>query len=339
MADWSDISDLWWLQPRGQARDSVRGLAAGAQIAQNRDENQWRQQQSQLLMEQKRAQLQSQEAKMRGIAAMSAHLSDVAARNAWLDPKEEAKFLALGAQFPQAFDDPFMAQAGSNFERAKTRALQAEKSLGQLDISQQRVEIAKERLGFEQERIDIAQQMADAAMMRAETFKERSEPEIVEKEVAGKKRHFLRMGNTIKEVRTDDLVDIEGQLYLKSEAGGYTRVPKPGEKIAPADRLRYQNEVKALQNDYLMGRLKDAEGKKITPTEFKKRLDELGDRLLGTGEATPAAPAIRSLGSPGAQVAPPPANPVGPVLPAALAPATTNQVFDFVPGKGLVPRK
>lgn len=332
MADWSDIRDLWWLQPKPESNRALRGMALGAQMRQNATENEWRERQAQALIDQRRAALQTQEAKTRGIAAMSSYLSEVAASNRWTDPKAKAGFFALGAQYPQAFDDPTMAAMARNFEMAESRALQAEKSLGQLDISQQRINIAQERLGFEQERIDIAQQMADAAMMRAETYKEKAEPEIVEKEVAGKKRHFLRMGNTIKEVRTDDLVEISGQLYLKSEAGGYTRVPQPGEKISPADRLRYQNEVKALQNDYLMGRLKDAEGKKITPSEFKKRLDELGDRLLGTGAETPVDPAIRSLGSPGAA----PANPVGPVLP---PPAATNQVFDFVPGKGLVPRR
>jgi len=339
MADWSDISDLWWLQPQRESGRALQGMALGAQMRQQRTQEEFRREQAQMLMDQRRAAMQTQEAKAKGIAAMSSYMSDVAARNAWTDPQAKAGFYKLGAMWPTAFDDPTMNAMARNFEMAEAREAQAEKAAGQLDISQQRVDIARERLGFEQERIDIAQQMADAAMMRAETYKEKTEPEIVEKEVAGKKRHFLRMGNNIKEVRTDDLVEISGQLYLKSEAGGYTRVPKPGEKIAPADRLRYQNEVKALQNDYLMGRLKDAEGKKITPSEFKKRLDELGDRILGTGgDGDGESPVIRSLGSPGAgaEVLAPATNAVGPVLP---PPSTTNKVFDFVPGKGLVPRR
>lgn len=125
MAEWSDISDLWWLQPKKDSGRAMRGLAAGAQIAQNRQENVMRERQSQLLMDQKMAQIQSQEAKTRGIAAMSSYMADVAARNAWNNPDAKAGFYRLGAQYPQAIDDPTLQAMAKNFEMAEARDAQA----------------------------------------------------------------------------------------------------------------------------------------------------------------------------------------------------------------------
>jgi hypothetical protein len=127
MADWSDISDLWWLQPQRESGRALQGMALGAQMRQQRTQEDWRREQAQTLIDQRRAAMQTQEAKAKGIAAMSSYMSEVAARNAWTDPKARAGFYALGAQYPQAVDDPTMEAMGKNFESALARQAQAQR--------------------------------------------------------------------------------------------------------------------------------------------------------------------------------------------------------------------
>lgn len=125
MADWSDISDLWWLQPQRESGRALQGLALGARMREARTQEDWRAEQAQVLMDQRRAAMQTQEAKVRGIAAMSSYMADVAARNAWTDPAAKSGFYRLGAQFPQAIDDPTLQAMAKNFEMAEAREAQA----------------------------------------------------------------------------------------------------------------------------------------------------------------------------------------------------------------------
>lgn len=103
-------------------------------------------------MDQKRAEMQTKEAKVRGIAAMSSYMSDVAARNAWTDPNARAGFYALGAKHPDAIDDPTLQAMGQLFETAQARKAQAEQhaqtpaisELNEADLSGNKAKVLEE---------------------------------------------------------------------------------------------------------------------------------------------------------------------------------------------------
>jgi hypothetical protein len=131
MAGWNDISNLWWLQDK-PAPDVAQMILQGAQLAGQRDQRDLQRQELDLHRQRLNSALMVQQSKdisevqkARGIAAMSSHLSDVAARNAWTDPKERSKAFAIGASFPQAFDDPTMDALMKNFDTALAREAQA----------------------------------------------------------------------------------------------------------------------------------------------------------------------------------------------------------------------
>lgn len=232
MADWSDIGDLWWLQPRGQPRDSTRGLALGAQIAQNRTENQWRQEQAQTLIDQKRAQLRSQEAKIRGISAMSSYLADVASRNAWADPEAMAGAYKILADYPQVFDDQQGAGFLRNFESAQARVAQAQehaqtpaiKELNEADRA------GREAKAFEDFAIEIGAGKPgfDQATARARNLRERE---------AILKGRQTPTGESIK------MYDREGNLITDISRGGAAKAPAAPGDLTVATRTKLQENM------------------------------------------------------------------------------------------------
>jgi len=136
MADWSDISDLWWLQPQRESGRALQGLALGAQMRQQRTQEDWRKEQAQSLIDQRRAAIETQQAKVQGVAKISSYLTDVAKRNAWTDPESRAGLYSLHAQYPQSLEPNELRAIDQNFVNAIESQQKAKDALRTPDITE-----------------------------------------------------------------------------------------------------------------------------------------------------------------------------------------------------------
>jgi len=279
----ADISDLWWLKPQPTQSDPEVGAAYRAAMqmhSQNQYLKQMQAEKIQQAMQLQRDKALSDAVRSRGMAELTAHVSEVARTGTWDAPEAEAKFWDIASRYPQAIEkNDLDAIYRNTFLEAKRRKQQADR---------------------------VALPTAVAKNMR---LAEQYDAQAAEANARGDDEQAMEAESKAAQVRSaSNLTDPNAPLkvetqsvaghdfyFLRDRHGTAHQLKLPDESKIPADEMvMYRAEMKEIEKQIDYGVFEDKKDKSKTDWDaVQKAMDEVYQkhhRVSGGGAPKVANP-------------------------------------------------
>jgi hypothetical protein len=290
MADWTDISDLWWLRTDNPGRGAqvAHGLQAGAQLAQNREAMRSREATTDAALRVRQYEAETDRIKMlsvmdtqlarqttdtmrgQGMAELSSHMALAVKNGTLTDPETQAEFWNLTSRYA-----PFIKESEVNmmwdntFKAAMDRKAKAS---GTVDAP-----ASVDEFNFRKTLRD--------------KYRDESDPVLKAERLDDLRRFEMKAGFTKGDpLSIEEVVGPSGEVHqVLRSPNGKAQLLKPVDesKISPLDLATYKAELKALQDAWTNMDDIILTDKKPDAEKYRRLRDELYSRFSKSKSGTP----------------------------------------------------